>query len=77
MAKLHIEIRPEEKATVLQAIKKTEGQVIAVSGIAKEAKMNPHRVRFVVQELLEENKIKRIVAKAFNERYIRYKYKVL
>lgn len=77
MAQINIITTEEEQHCVLEAIKKLSGKTVAVSAIAKEAGMNPNRVRYVVSDLEEAGKIKRIPTKAFNEHYIRYRYEVL
>lgn len=77
MAKIEIKTTKEEQQQVLQAIKQCEGKTISVASIAKLAKLNPNRVRFIIMDLIENNKIKRIPTKAFNKRYIRYKYEVI
>lgn len=76
MAKINIITHEHEKRAVIKAIKKHEGKTIAVSKIAKEADINPNRARFVIEDLIAEDRIERIVTKKFNERYIRYSYKV-
>ena len=77
MAQINIITTEEEQQCVLEAIKKLSGKTVAVSAIAKEAGMNQNRVRYVVSDLEEAGKIKRIPTKAFNQHYIRYKYEVL
>lgn len=77
MAQINIITTEEEQQCVLEAIKKLSGKTVAVSAIAKEAGMNQNRVRYVVSDLEEAGKIKRIPTKAFNKHYIRYRYEVL
>ncbi len=77
MAQIVIKTTEEEQQKVLVAIKKLQGETVPVSKIAKEAKMNPNRVRYVISDLLEAGKIKREATKAFNKNYIRYKYEVM
>jgi len=77
MAQINITTTEEEQNCVLEAIKKLSGKTVAVSTIAKEAGMNQNRVRYVVSDLEEAGKIKRVPTKAFNEHYIRYRYEVL
>lgn len=77
MAQINIITTEEEQQCVLEAIKKLSGKTVAVSAIAKEAGMNQNRVRYVVSDLEDAGKIKRIPTKAFNKHYIRYKYEVL
>lgn len=77
MAQINITTTESEQDCVLEAIRKLSGKTVAVSAIAKEAGMNQNRVRYVVSDLEEAGKIKRIPTKAFNEHYIRYRYEVL
>jgi predicted transcriptional regulator len=77
MAQINIITTEDEQSRVLEAIKKLTGKTVAVSAIAKEAGMNQNRVRYVITDLEEADKIKRVPTKAFNEHYIRYKYEVL
>lgn len=77
MAQINITTTESEQNCVLEAIRKLSGKTVAVSAIAKEAGMNQSRVRYVVSDLEEAGKIKRIPTKAFNEHYIRYRYEVL
>ena len=77
MAQINITTTIEEQDRVLEAIKKLQGQTVAVSTIASMAGMNQSRVRYVITDLEKAGKIKRIPVKAFNVHYIRYKYEVL
>ena len=77
MAQINIVTTPEEQAIVLKAIATLSGQTVAVSDIAKKAGLNQNRVRYVITDLEEAGKIKRIHTKAFNKHYIRYSYEVL
>ena len=76
MAQINIVTTPEEQEIVLKAIATLSGQTVAVSDIAKKAGINQNRVRYVITDLEEAGKIKRIPPKAFNKHYIRYKYEV-
>lgn len=77
MAQIIIKTSAEEQSVVLEAVRKLQGKTVPVSEIARVAKMNPNRVRYVITDLLETNRIKRIPTKAFNKNYIRYKYEVI
>lgn len=87
MAQINIVTTPEEQEIVLKAIatlsgqtvsgQTVSGQTVAVSDIAKKAGLNQNRVRYVITDLEEAGKIKRIPTKAFNKHYIRYSYEVL
>ena len=76
MAQINIVTTPEEQEIVLKAIATLAGQTVSVSDIAKKAGINQNRVRYVITDLEEAGKIKRIPTKAFNKHYIRYKYEV-
>lgn len=77
MAKIIIKITEEEKKAILLVVRRLQGKIISIATIAKHAKMNSNRVRFIVEDLMEENKIKREVAKMYNERYVRYYYTIV
>lgn len=77
MAQINITTTESEQNCVLEAIRKLSGRTVAVSAIAKEAGMNQNRVRYIISDLEEAGKIKRIPTKAFNEHYVRYMYEVL
>lgn len=77
MAQFSVETTPEEQEVVLNVLRQLEGQVVPVSTIAEKAGMRPSRTRYAIIDLMEAGKVERIVAKAFNKRYIRYTYKVL
>jgi len=77
MAQIEIRTTKEEQQQVLQAIKQCEDKTISVAAIARLAELNPNRVRFIIMDLIESKKIKRIPTKAFNKHYIRYKYEII
>ena len=77
MAHIIVNTTAEEHAEVLKAIKSLTNKTVAVSEIAKYAKMNPNRVRYVITDLVDAGKIKRIPTKAFNKHYVRYKYEIV
>lgn len=77
MAQINITTTESEQSCVLEAIRKLSGRTVAVSAIAKEAGINQNRVRYIISDLEEAGKIKRIPTKAFNEHYVRYMYEVL
>lgn len=77
MAVIQILTTPEEQRKVLEAISRLEGQTVAYSAIAKEAGVPDNRVRYIITDLLETNKIKRETTKAMSKHYVRYKYGVV
>lgn len=77
MAHIIITTTAEEHAKVLSALKDLEGKTVSVSEIARKAGMNPNRVRYVISDLVDASKIKRIPTKAFNKHYVRYKYEIV
>jgi DNA-binding IclR family transcriptional regulator len=76
MALINVITTPEEHAIVLEALKKFTGKTAPVSAIAREADLGESRTRYVLMDLEEAGKIKRIPTKAFNKNYIRYRYEV-
>lgn len=74
---ISIKIEECEKRNMLRAIKQSKGKVISVAKLAAIIKMNPNRARWVIEELIDEGKVKKVQAKAFNEKYIRYTYEVI
>lgn len=77
MAQINIITTPEEQNKVYAAITALAGATVAVSEIARKAGLNQNRVRYVITDLEEAGKIRRIPTKAFNKHYVRYKYEVV
>ena len=77
MAVINITTTQEERNEVLLALKNLTGKTIAVSAIAQAVGLNQSRVRYVLEDLVEAGKIKRVPTKAFNKHYIRYKYEIV
>lgn len=77
VAHIIIHTTPEEHEQVLKALKTLTGRTIAVSEIADKAGMSANRVRYVLADLIEDGKIKRIPTKAFNKYYVRYMYEIV
>lgn len=74
MATINITTSVEERDKVLSVIKKHEGETLTMSAIAKEARINPNRVRYILQDLLDQGHIRKELTKFFNERYKRFAY---
>ena len=77
MALITITTTPEEHDKVLKALKELVGKTVAVTNIAQHAGMNPNRVRYVITDLEDAGKIRRVPTKAFNKHYVRYKYEII
>jgi hypothetical protein len=77
MAIITVKIFDHEKEAMLKAVKKFKGKTVAVSALSREAGINPNRGRFVLDELLQEDKVKKIATKAYNPQYVRYTYEVI
>lgn len=67
----------EEQQQVIEALKNLQGQTVPVSKVAQVAGMNPNRVRYILVDLEDAGRIKRIPTKAFNKHYVRYMYEVV
>lgn len=77
MAKISINIPESEKLALLKATKKFKGKTVSVATIAREAGLNPNRSRFIMEELIEENRVVKTATKNYNANYIRYTYEVI
>ncbi len=77
MASITVTTTEEEQLSVLAAIATFKNETVAMSAIAKKAGINQNRVRYVITDLEEAGKIKRVPTKAFNARYVRYQYIIL
>lgn len=77
MAKIQITTSDEEQAAVLQAVSLLTNTTVSVATIASKAGIAPSRARYVLLDLEESGKIKRIPTQAFNKHYIRYKYELV
>jgi len=77
MAQINIITTEEEQNKVLEALKPLTKKTVAVAVIARAAGLPQNRVRYVLSDLVDAGKIKRIPTKVFNERYRRYAYEVL
>lgn len=77
MATIVIETTKIEQDKVLAALKELQGETIALTRVAKEAGIGNNRVRYVITDLIEAGKVKRIATKAMSKHYVRYKYEVL
>lgn len=77
MASVNVKIFPHEKEKLVAVINKHKGKTMSVAALAADAGFNPNRTRFIIEELLQDGRIKRIPTKAFNARYIRYSYEVI
>lgn len=76
MAQININTTPEEQQAVIQVLRALQGTTISMTTIAKKAKLNPNRVRYIIVDLVDAGKVLKVPTKAFNEHYIRYKYVV-
>jgi ribosomal protein L19E len=77
MAIIEIKTTQDEQRKVLDAIAKLEGQTVALSKIAEVAKIPENRTRYVITDLLDAGKIKRIATKAMSKHYVRYRYELV
>lgn len=77
MASINITTTPEEQEAILNVLATVEGQTLSVTKIARLAKFNPNRTRFIIMDLIDAGRVKRIPTRAFNNHYIRYSYKVV
>lgn len=74
MALINIKTSEEDKARVIDSIRKLKSQAKSVATIAKNANMNPNKVRFIMEDLIAENKIEKIAIVQYHSKYNRYLY---
>lgn len=77
MAQFTITTTPKEQKAVLAVLSTMKDKTVSLSQVAKIAGIKTNRVRYIVTDLEEAGKIRRIPTKAFNPHYIRYKYEVI
>jgi IMP dehydrogenase/GMP reductase len=76
MATLNIKIEQNEKDKTIIAIAQLKNEAKSVSAIAKQAGIGTNRMRFIIEEMVAEGSIRKVVTKKYNESYIRYRYEV-
>jgi len=75
---MQLKIADKEKLKIIATVKTLKKKpIISIAMIAKNANINSGRVRFIVEVLVEEGKLRKTVVKSTNERYIRYYYEVV
>lgn len=77
MASINVKIYKEEKDRIVVVIGSMKGKTVSVAAIATAAGYNPNRTRFIIEELVQEGRIKKVPTKSFNKKYIRYSYEVV
>lgn len=77
MAHFEITTTPEEQAKVLEVLRNLQGNTVSVSKVASIATLPQSRVRYVLTDLVDAGKVCKVPTKAFNARYIRYRYDVM
>mgnify|MGYP001302958823 CR=1 FL=1 len=77
MAKINIHTTKDEQDLVLIALGGFKDKVVSTYTISKLVGLSPSKVRYVIMDLEEAGKVRRIPVKAFNKHYIRYKYEIL
>jgi len=77
MAQINIITSSEEQEAVLSALRHMVGKTKSVPEIAAVSMLKACRVRYVLTDLEDAGKIRRVPTKAFNAHYIRYTYEVL
>lgn len=77
MATFSIETTKEEQDAVVSAIHKTKAEgTVSMSRLAEVSGVGKNRVRYVITDLLDKNRIRQISTKHFNEHYKRFRYEV-
>jgi DNA-binding Lrp family transcriptional regulator len=77
MPSINVIINEDEKNILQEVIQNNPGKSITVKELAKQAGQNPNRCRFVLEALIEEERVKKIPTKMYNPKYVRYRYEVV
>lgn len=77
MPSIAVKIYDEEKDKLEQIVKKNQGETITLKKLAEEAEQNVNRCRFIMEALIEEERVRKVPTKKYNAKYIRYKYEVV
>lgn len=77
MPSINVKIFDEEKDVLEQIVKKNNGQTITLKELAKQAEQNPNRCRFIMEALIEEERVRKVPTKKYNAKFVRYKYEVI
>ena len=74
MALINIKTSEEDKMQVIESIKKLKSQAMSVAKIARNANMNPNKVRFTIEDLIAENRVEKVAIIQYHSKYNRYVY---
>lgn len=77
MSLMKLNITQAERLQVISVIKINKNKQISVAKIAQKIKGNPNRVRFIIEELIADHKIKKVPVKNYNKHYRRYTYEII
>jgi predicted transcriptional regulator len=72
-----VKIYEHEKKKIISVIKKHDGKQMSIAAIARKANYNPNRTRFIIDALIDEGRIEKILIKNYNPKYRRYAYRVV
>ncbi len=76
MATVTIQTSNAEKLRILEALHEVGDRQVTLRELGVMTEKSPTRVRYILLDLEEEGKIKRVPIVAFNKNYVRYKYVV-
>ena len=77
MPSIQVKIFDEEKDKLEQIVKKNQGETITLKELARQAEQNPNRCRFIMEALIEEERVRKTATKKYNAKFVRYKYEVI
>lgn len=76
MANFEVKTTKSEQDSVVKYLKTRKGLETPMSLIAKGTSISSNRVRYIIDDLVTLNRIKKIPSKQLSPKYIRYKYEV-
>lgn len=74
MALINIKTSEEERLQVIESILKLKSQAMSVAKISANANMNPNKVRFIIEDLIAENRVEKMAIIQYHRKYNRYVY---
>lgn len=74
---MSIIIHKEEKDNLYKIVAQNQLQELSLRVLATKAKMNPNRARYVLDALIQEKRVEKILTRQYNKNYKRFMYKAL
>ena len=74
---INVKIFDEEKDILEAVVLLNQGKEITLKALATQAGQNVNRCRFIMESLIEEERVKKIITKKLSPKFTRYKYVIV